>query len=56
MTVKELIHHLEQYEQEIPVWFYIKLKGKVMPEEITSPVAHIYLTEGGVLLTTEEKQ
>lgn len=52
MTVSELIEHLKDYDGNEPVWFYHKLRGRIMPEEIIGPIGKTELTADGVLLST----
>lgn len=51
MTVKEVIEKLKQYDEDEQVWFYHKLKGKIMPAEIAGIVNKIEYTADGVLLS-----
>lgn len=51
MTIKELIELLSQYDEDEKVWFHHKLKGKIMPEEITVPIKKAEYTADGIVLT-----
>lgn len=54
MTGKELIEQLKQYDEnelDNQIWFHHKLKGKIMPAEITCPINTIEYTADGLLLS-----
>lgn len=51
MKVKDIIEELKKHDKELDVWFFHKLKGKVMPEEIAKIISKVELTADGILLS-----
>ncbi len=51
MTKKELVEQLEQYDDDDQLWFFHRLKGGVMPAEITLPIQKTEYTADGILLS-----
>lgn len=54
MNKKELIGKLKQYEDNNEIWMRIKLKGKVMPAEVTTIVKSVIDTVDGLVLSDTE--
>lgn len=50
MTVKEVRHRLEEFDDDEVVMFHHKMHGKIMPEEIWCHIVDIEYTTDGVLL------
>ncbi len=51
MTIKELIKEFEGCDENEQVWGIVKLKGRIMPEEVIFPIKKTDLTSDGFLLS-----